>query len=125
MIESPLEHLTSSGTTSLTSCSAEGVRSTYVQVGGGVDGAKNAVLDEQDLQEELARSIPSLVIFGFGSRVRHGVFRTWTQKTKALIIIAVDVVIRTRSVEQAHSASHVQMAVKQGASRRRSRRSCC
>jgi 4-carboxymuconolactone decarboxylase len=78
---------------------------------------KNAVLDDERLQDDLNSINPK---FGdFCSRVAG---EAWglpaiDQKTKALITIAVDVVIQDQSGPGSPFKSHVTMALKQGATR--------
>ncbi len=78
---------------------------------------KNAVLDDKPLQEGLNSINP---LFGeFCTRVAG---EAWglpliDQKTKALIAIAVDVVNQTQYGPGTPYAAHIDMALKQGASK--------
>lgn len=76
---------------------------------------KNAVLDDQDLQEGL-KSINAK----FGDFCTRVAGEAWglpliDQKTKALITIAVDVVNQDQVGPGSPFGAHVQMALKQGA----------
>lgn len=78
---------------------------------------KNAVLEDKQLKDDLNSINPK---FGdFCSRVAG---EAWglpavDQKTKALITIAVDVVVQDQSGPGSPFKSHVNMALKQGATR--------
>ncbi|NDJ21788.1 carboxymuconolactone decarboxylase family protein [Nostoc sp. B(2019)] len=76
---------------------------------------KNAVLDDQNLQEGLKSINPK-----FGDFVTRVAGEAWglpliDQKTKALITIAVDVVNQDQVGPGSPFAAHVNMALKQGA----------
>ncbi|WP_193197568.1 carboxymuconolactone decarboxylase family protein [Nostoc sp. MG11] len=76
---------------------------------------KNAVLDDQSLQEGLKSINPK-----FGDFVTRVAGEAWglpliDQKTKALITIAVDVVNQDQVGPGSPFAAHVNMALKQGA----------
>ncbi|WP_009631315.1 carboxymuconolactone decarboxylase family protein [Synechocystis sp. PCC 7509] len=78
---------------------------------------KNAVLDDHELQEALKQINPK-----FGDFVTRVAGEAWglpliDQKTKALIAIAVDVVIQDQIGTGSPFAAHVDMATKQGATR--------
>lgn len=78
---------------------------------------KNAVLDDKEIQERLYKVNPK-----FGEFCVRVSGEAWglpylDQKTKALIIIAVDVVNQDQVSPTSPFAAHVQMAVKQGATR--------
>ncbi len=78
---------------------------------------KNAVLDDQELQAALKQINPK-----YGDFVTRVAGEVWglpliDQKTKALIAIAVDVVIQNQGVTGNPFEAHVQMALKQGATR--------
>lgn len=77
----------------------------------------NAVLDDHDLQVGLKSIDPK-----FGDFCTRVAGEAWglpliDQKTKALITIAVDVVIQDQAGPGSPFAAHVHMALKQGASR--------
>ncbi len=77
----------------------------------------NAVTDDRDLQEGLSKINPK---FGeFCTRVAGEVWGlpAIDQKTKALITIAVDVANQDQTGPGSPFAAHVQMAIKQGATR--------
>jgi 4-carboxymuconolactone decarboxylase len=79
--------------------------------------AKNAVLDDAGLQEGLRKINPK-----FGDFCTRVAGEAWglphlDQKTKALIIIAVDVVNQDHVGPGSPFGAHVDMAVKQGATR--------
>jgi len=76
---------------------------------------KNAVLDDQDLQEGLKAINPR-----FGELVTRVAGEVWglpliDQKTKALITIALDVVNQSQVGPGSPFGAHVNMALKQGA----------
>ena len=76
---------------------------------------KNAVLDDEELQADLKRINPK-----FGDFVTRVASEAWglpliDQKTKALITIAIDVVNQDHTGSGSPFATHVQMALKQGA----------
>ncbi|WP_414582597.1 carboxymuconolactone decarboxylase family protein [Scytonema sp. PCC 10023] len=78
---------------------------------------KNAVLDDKELQEGLKGINPK-----FGDFVTRIAGEAWgrpliDQKTKALITIAVDVVNQDHTGPGNPFAAHVNMALKQGATR--------
>lgn len=78
---------------------------------------KNAVLDDTELQEALKRINPK-----FGDLCTRVAGEVWglpliDQKTKALITIAVDVVNQDQVGPGSPFGAHVQMAMKQGATR--------
>jgi len=78
---------------------------------------KNAVLDDQELQDNLKRINPA-----FGDFCTRVAGEAWglpliDQKTKALITIAVDVVNQDQTGPGSPFGAHVSMAVKQGATR--------
>lgn len=78
---------------------------------------KNAVLDDRELQQALAEINPN-----FGDFVTRVAGEAWglpliDQKTKALIAIAVDVVNQNMLGAGTPFAAHVDMAIKQGATR--------
>ena len=78
---------------------------------------KNAVLDDKELQEGLKSINPK-----FGDFVTRVAGEAWglpliDQKTKALITIAVDVVNQDHTGSGNPFAAHVDMAIKQGATR--------
>jgi len=78
---------------------------------------KNAVLDDPELQERLRAINPQ-----FGEFCIRVAGEAWglpliDQKTKALIIIAVDVVNQDHVGTGSPFAAHVNMALKQGATR--------
>jgi len=78
---------------------------------------KNAVLDDYDLQAGLASINPK-----FGDFVTRVAGEAWglpiiDQKTKALITIAVDVVNQDQSGPGNPFGAHIDMALKQGATR--------
>lgn len=78
---------------------------------------KNAVLDDLELQSALKQINPK-----FGDFVTRVAGEAWglpliDQKTKALITIAVDVVIQDQVGAGSPFAAHVNMARKQGATR--------
>ena len=78
---------------------------------------KNGVLDDQELQEGLKSINPK-----FGDFVIRVAGEAWglpliDQKTKALIAIAVDVVVQDQVGPGSPFAAHVNMAMKQGATR--------
>ncbi|BAY50446.1 carboxymuconolactone decarboxylase (plasmid) [Scytonema sp. HK-05] len=78
---------------------------------------KNAVLDDKELQEGLKGINPK-----FGDFVTRIAGEAWgrpliDQKTKALITIAVDVVNQDHTGSGNPFAAHVNMALKQGATR--------
>ncbi len=75
---------------------------------------KNAVLDDQELQQALQKIHPK-----FGDFVTRVAGEAWglpliDQKTKALITIAVDVVNQNLLGQGTPFAAHVEMAIKQG-----------
>jgi 4-carboxymuconolactone decarboxylase len=77
----------------------------------------NAVLDDPDLRAGLAAINPK-----FGDFCARVAGEAWgrpliDQKTKALITIAVDVVIQDQAGPGSPFGAHVQMALKQGATR--------
>jgi alkylhydroperoxidase/carboxymuconolactone decarboxylase family protein YurZ len=77
----------------------------------------NAVLDDKDLQAGLKQINPK-----FGDFCTRVAGEAWglpliDQKTKALITIAVDVVIQDQATPGSPFGAHVQMAFKQGATR--------
>lgn len=77
----------------------------------------NAVLDDRELQQALAEIDPN-----FGDFVTRVAGEAWgmpliDQKTKALIVIAVDVVNQNMLGAGTPFAAHVDMAIKQGATR--------
>lgn len=78
---------------------------------------KNAVLDDYNLQKGLAEINPK-----FGDLVTRVAGEVWglpliDQKTKALITVAVDVVNQDHTGAGNPFGAHVQMALKQGATR--------
>lgn len=78
---------------------------------------KNAVLDDKELQAGLKSINPR-----FGDFCTRVAGEVWglpliDQKTKALITIAVDVVIQDQTGPGSPFGAHVQMALKQGATR--------
>lgn len=78
---------------------------------------KNAVLDDYELQEALKKINPK-----FGDFVTRVAGEAWglpliDQKTKALITIAVDVVNQDHVCVGNPFAAHINMALKQGATR--------
>ena len=78
---------------------------------------KNAVLDDIELQEALKQINPK-----FGDFVTRVAGEAWDlplidQKTKALITISVDVVNQNQVGPGSPFAAHVNMALKQGATR--------
>ncbi len=78
---------------------------------------KNAVLDDRELQTALKNINPE-----FGDFVTRFAGETWglpliDQKTKALIVIAVDVVNQNLLGPGTPFAAHVDMAIKQGVTR--------
>ena len=78
---------------------------------------KNAVLDDKELQESLSSINPK-----FGDFVTRVAGEVWglpliDQKTKALITIAVDVVNQEQVGPGCPFGAHVNMALKQGATR--------
>jgi 4-carboxymuconolactone decarboxylase len=78
---------------------------------------KNAVLDDKELQEALNRINPK-----FGDFCTRVCGEAWglpliDQKTKALIVIAIDVVIQDQVGPGSPFGAHVNMAIKQGATR--------
>lgn len=78
---------------------------------------ENAVLDDKELQEGLKSINPK-----FGDFCTRVAGEAWglpliDQKTKALITIAVDVVIQDQVGPGSPFAAHVNMAMKQGATR--------
>lgn len=78
---------------------------------------KNAVLDDADLQAGLRGIHPA-----FGDFCTRVAGEAWglpliDQKTKALITLAVDVVIQDQVGPGSPFAAHVHMAMKQGATR--------
>jgi 4-carboxymuconolactone decarboxylase len=78
---------------------------------------KNAVLDDKELQEALKSIHPK-----FGDFCTRVCGEAWglpliDQKTKALIVIAVDVVIQDQVGPGSPFGAHVNMAIKQGATR--------
>jgi alkylhydroperoxidase/carboxymuconolactone decarboxylase family protein YurZ len=78
---------------------------------------KNAVLDDHELQDDLKRINPA-----FGDFCTRVAGEAWglpliDQKTKALITIAVDVVNQDQVGPGNPFGAHVNMALKQGASR--------
>lgn len=78
---------------------------------------KNAVLDDQELQNALKDINPK-----FGDFCTRVAGEAWSlplidQKTKALITIAVDVVNQDQVGPGSPFAAHVNMAIKQGATR--------
>ncbi|MBE9222357.1 carboxymuconolactone decarboxylase family protein [Cyanobacterium stanieri LEGE 03274] len=78
---------------------------------------KNAVLDDQDLQAGLAGINPK-----FGDFCTRVAGEAWglpliDQKTKALITIAIDVVNQDQTGPGSPFAAHVNMAMKQGATK--------
>lgn len=78
---------------------------------------KNAVLDDKDLQAGLGGINPK-----FGDFVTRVAGEAWglpliDQKTKAFITIAVDVVNHTQVGSGSPFEAHVNMAIKQGATR--------
>jgi 4-carboxymuconolactone decarboxylase len=78
---------------------------------------KNAVLDDQELQNALKDINPK-----FGDFCTRVAGEAWglpliDQKTKALITIAVDVVNQDQVGPGSPFAAHVNMAIKQGATR--------
>lgn len=79
--------------------------------------ARNAVLDDQELQQALNAINPK-----FGDFCTRVAGEAWglpliDQKTKALITIAVDVVVQDQVGPGSPFGAHVQMAMKQGATR--------
>lgn len=78
---------------------------------------KNAVLDDKELQAALSQINPK-----FGDFVTRVAGEAWglpliDQKTKALITVAVDVVIQDQVGPGSPFGAHVNMAMKQGATR--------
>ena len=78
---------------------------------------KNAVLDNHELQEALKQIDPK-----YGDFVTRVAGEAWglpliDQKTKALIVIAIDVVIQNQARTGSPFEAHVNMALKQGATR--------
>lgn len=78
---------------------------------------KNAVLDDRELQQALGEINPK-----FGDFVTRVAGEAWgqpliDQKTKALIVIAVDVINQNLLGPGTPFAAHVEMAIKQGATR--------
>ncbi|MBE9169699.1 carboxymuconolactone decarboxylase family protein [Pleurocapsales cyanobacterium LEGE 06147] len=78
---------------------------------------KNAVLDDRELQNALKSLNPN-----FGDFVTRVAGEAWglpliDQKTKAFITIAVDVVNQDQVGSGSPFAAHVDMAIKQGATR--------
>lgn len=78
---------------------------------------KNAVLDDRELQQALEGINPK-----FGDFVTRVAGEAWglpliDQKTKAFITIAVDVVNQEHVGPGSPFAAHIQMAMKQGATR--------
>ena len=78
---------------------------------------KNAVLDDKEIQEKLYKVNPK-----FGEFCVKVAGEAWglpylDQKTKALIIIAVDVVNQDQVSRTSPFGAHVNMAIKQGATR--------
>jgi alkylhydroperoxidase/carboxymuconolactone decarboxylase family protein YurZ len=78
---------------------------------------ENAVLDDKELQESLKSINPK-----FGDFVTRVAGEVWglpliEQKTKALITIAVDIVNQNHRGPGSPFAAHVDMALKQGATR--------
>ncbi|MBR8834322.1 MAG: carboxymuconolactone decarboxylase family protein [Stigonema ocellatum SAG 48.90 = DSM 106950] len=78
---------------------------------------KNAVLDDKELQENLKSINPK-----FGDFVTRVAGEAWglpliDQKTKAFITIAVDIVNQDHTGPGNPFGSHVNMALKQGATR--------
>jgi 4-carboxymuconolactone decarboxylase len=78
---------------------------------------QNAVLDDHELQQALAR-----INSNFGDFVTRVAGEAWgtpliDQKTKALIVIAVDVVNQNLLGPGTPFAAHVDMAMKQGTTR--------
>lgn len=78
---------------------------------------KNAVLDDRELQAALKSLNPN-----FGDFVTRVAGEAWglpliDQKTKAFITIAVDVVNQDQVGPGSPFAAHVEMAIKQGATR--------
>lgn len=78
---------------------------------------KNAVLDDYELQAALKQINPK-----YGDFVTRVAGEAWglpliDQKTKALIAIAVDVVIQNQASTGSPFEAHVNMALKQGATR--------
>ena len=78
---------------------------------------KNAVLDDSELQQALGSINPA-----FGDFCTRVAGEAWglpliDQKTKALITVAVDVVNQTEYGPGTPFGAHVQMAMKQGATR--------
>ncbi len=78
---------------------------------------KNAVLDDLELQQALEKINPK-----FGDFVTRVAGEAWglpliDQKTKALIVIAVDVVNQNLLGPGTPFAAHVNMAIKQGVTR--------
>ena len=78
---------------------------------------KNAVLDDHELQEALNQINPK-----YGDFVTRVAGEAWglpliDQKTKALIAIAVDVVIQNQASTGSPFPTHVNMALEQGATR--------
>ena len=78
---------------------------------------KNAVLDDKELQEALNRINPQ-----FGDFCTRVCGEAWglpliDQKTKALIVIAIDVVVQDQVGPGSPFGAHVNMAIKQGATR--------
>lgn len=85
--------------------------------GAGTGFFKNAVLDDKDLQAKLNSINPK-----FGDLCTRVAGEVWgypliDQKTKALITIAVDVVIQDQVGAGSPFGAHVDMAMKQGATR--------
>jgi 4-carboxymuconolactone decarboxylase len=78
---------------------------------------KNAVLDDAELQEKLRAIHPK-----FGDFCIRVAGEAWglphiDQKTKALIVVAIDVVIQDQVSRTSPFGAHVNMAIQQGATR--------
>ncbi len=78
---------------------------------------KNAVLDDHELQEALKQINPK-----YGDFVTRVAGEAWglpliDQKTKALIAIAMDVVIQNQASIDSPFPAHINMALKLGATR--------
>ena len=89
----------------------------FVPKGQTPMAAKNAVLDDKELQAALRRINPK-----FGEFCTRVAGEVWglpliDQKTKALITIAVDVANQDQVGPGSPFAAHVNMALKQGATR--------
>ena len=89
----------------------------FVPKGQTPMAAKNAVLDDKELQAGLRRINPK-----FGEFCTRVAGEVWglpliDQKTKALITIAVDVANQDQVGPGSPFAAHVNMALKQGATR--------